>query len=243
VQFERLNYIDPVGSAIVSAHDNAIKQFGLEVIANISSSRASCAGAILRPNWITQSGRRSGSSRIKTTTKMTASEINVDRYLLHILLLLSADVEHNPGPNMIRKLNNIGIDTTPLGAEFLRDSTNGLKTAHVNTGNGGLIYHIDEIKRVISKYNLDILCVSETWVDNTHNPNEFGIDGYHFEHRDNNKTFQGKQGVGLFIKNNISYKPLPDIDPSDLMCMTIKSQTMAHHGNIQTPQITSIIFG
>lgn len=152
---------------------------------------------------------------------MTASEINVDRYLLHILLLLSADVEHNPGPN-IRKLNNIGMDTTPLGAEFLRDSTNGLKTAHVNTGNGGLIYHIDEIKRVISKYNLDILCVSETWVDNTHNPNEFGIDGYHFEHRDNNKTFQGKQGVGLFIKNNISYKPMPDMDPSDLMCMTIQ---------------------
>ena len=47
----------------------------------------------------------------------------------------------------------------------------GIKTAHLNTGNGGLLYHHDEVKRVISKFDLDVLALSETWIEKSQHPN------------------------------------------------------------------------
>ena len=61
--------------------------------------------------------------------------------------------------------------------------------------------------------------------------NEFNIDGYHFEHRDNNGMFQGKQGVAFYISNRLSYKSRPDLDSTDLMSLSIQL-TIPHRKSV-----------
>ena len=99
----------------------------------------------------------------------------------------------------------------------------GLKTAHINTGDGGLLYHLNDVERVLDKHNLDILCLSETWIDQNCDPDELNLSGYLFEHVDNDGSFIGKQGVGFYIKEGIAFKPKYDLSThQDLMSMTLE---------------------
>ena len=94
-----------------------------------------------------------------------------------------------------------------MATNTLKD-TKGIRTAHINTGNGGLLYHLDEVKRMLSNFSLDVLCISETWIDCAQDINEMNIDGYHLEHRDNNGTFMGKQGVAICNELGVCRGPI-----------------------------------
>ena len=41
----------------------------------------------------------------------------------------------------------------------------GFKVGHINTGEGGLIYHIDEVHKLPEEFEPDVLACSETWLD------------------------------------------------------------------------------
>ena len=51
--------------------------------------------------------------------------------------------------------------------------------------------------------------------------NECNIEGYHLEHGDNNGEFEGCQGVAMFISNKLSYKARADVDPKDIMSLSV----------------------
>ncbi|CAF3475451.1 unnamed protein product [Rotaria socialis] len=60
----------------------------------------------------------------------------------------------------------------------------------------------------------DIICLAETWLDNTNMINEYDIENYRFIHRDRTSSFkvdhplhlQKRGGVGIYIRNDIAIK-------------------------------------
>ena len=104
----------------------------------------------------------STSSKVSTTDHDSNVKSGMQQYLWHVLLLLSCDIETNPGPNR----SGLHLDNSPVLL-----NSKGIRTAHLNTGNGGLIYHIDEVRHVLSNYSLDVLGVLETWLTENDNVN------------------------------------------------------------------------
>ena len=54
------------------------------------------------------------------------------------------------------------IDTT--ASEELNKTVKGLKIGHINTGEGGLMYHLDEIHCLLVEKSPDVLACWETWL-------------------------------------------------------------------------------
>ena len=82
----------------------------------------------------------------------------------------------------------------------------GLKIAHLNIRS--LYNKLDEITFILCKSEIDILCISESWLDNSITDNEINIPGYIIERRDRNR--QGG-GVLMYIRETVKYDLRRDI--------------------------------
>ena len=84
----------------------------------------------------------------------------------------------------------------------------GLQICHLNIRS--IVNKIDEIKSFLSNGNVQILTLSESWMDNTLNANKFHIPGYHFIRQDRNykinpnKTYKRSGGLAMYIRDDIS---------------------------------------
>ena len=101
---------------------------------------------------------------------------------------------------------------------------NGLKIGHLNVR---ILYgKIDEIRFLITKINIDILCLTETWLHDMICDREVQIDGYVLIRRDRNINKKGG-GVCIFIHNTISFSErsdlLDDIIEAAWIELTLKS--------------------
>jgi exonuclease III len=99
--------------------------------------------------------------------------------------------------------------------------TQGFKIAHINTGNGGLLYHLSELTSLLDMYKLDVLAVTETWLSSDIDDDFIKIDGYEITRHDNTQ-FIGQQGVALYIKESIPHNSRPDLDSPLLMARTVQ---------------------
>ena len=117
------------------------------------------------------------------------------------------------------------------------NSTKGLKICHINSGQGGLLCHLDDIICTINKLKPDILAISETWLNEDTPTEAVTIPGYCFCRRDKPNNFIGAQGVGLYIKDNISYEEMPELDHPHLMNHSIK----VHRRN-RKPLLISVLY-
>ena len=95
--------------------------------------------------------------------------------------------------------------------------TDGLKIAHLNVGNGGLLYHLEELSRLCDKIKPDVLAITETWLTKDTMDNCVSIEGYDLVRRDKPGNFIGAQGVGIYVKEGLSATPRPDLEHPDLM--------------------------
>ena len=91
----------------------------------------------------------------------------------------------------------------------------GLKIAHINVRS--LFPKIDEIRFLLNNTNLDILCISEAWLDNTITDAQVKVDGYAIERNDRNRH---GGGVAMYIRDTLDYKLRDDLD-SDTECLWI----------------------
>ena len=82
----------------------------------------------------------------------------------------------------------------------------GLKLAHINARS--LYPKLDEIREIVIKSNIDILCISETWLDNTILNSEISIPGYSIARNDRNRE---GGGVLMYLRDGISYTIRHDI--------------------------------
>ena len=68
------------------------------------------------------------------------------------------------------------------------------------------------------KHEYDVICVNETWLDNSVNNHEIDLDGYDLIRKDRNRH---GGGVATFIRNTINYKIRSDIMPENLETITV----------------------
>lgn len=113
----------------------------------------------------------------------------------------------------------------------------GIKIAHVNTGEGGLILHIDEVHNLLVDYNPDILACSETWLEDDYDKGPIETDMYAFYSRQKPADMQGEQGVGFFIKRSLDSTERPEFDHPHIMNCTIEIRR-----NKSKPIILSCIY-
>ena len=68
---------------------------------------------------------------------------------------------------------------------------------------------ISELRSLAVKTNAAVICLSETWLDDSITDSEISIDGYCLVRRDRNKS---GGGVCMYIRNVISFSPRIDLD-------------------------------
>ena len=78
----------------------------------------------------------------------------------------------------------------------------GFKIAHVNIQS--LRYKVDDIRILLNDNNFDVLCLTETWLDNNIDDNEIKIDGYNINRLD--RTDKQHGGILFYVKDGIIFK-------------------------------------
>ena len=105
-----------------------------------------------------------------------------------------------------RDIPTITNITTPI--EFIKEKLkkykNNLTSFHINAQS--IPKHYDEIVRLLTETDVDILGVSETFVCEKTPKIFYEIPGYKFFHRD--RTMKSRGGVGLYIKDGLVCKEI-----------------------------------
>jgi hypothetical protein len=106
-----------------------------------------------------------------------------------LLILRSGDVHPNPGPTTV--LKSVSICQVNVQSLYLR-----------------LGYHrrkIDEIHTLlVNNAGIDIICLSETWLNNDITDDMVKIPGYKIHRKDRTANIAG--GAGIYITDNIPHR-------------------------------------
>ena len=133
---------------------------------------------------------------------------------LHNETITSVDIDSNLSLNDNSSLSNSlsdnidddsstssSVDEDPILIQILNQLNNykGLKIAHLNVRS--LYPKIDEIRVVVISLHLDVMCISETWLNESISDGEIAIDGYSIVRKDRENQRGG--GVCLYYKNTL----------------------------------------
>ena len=95
-------------------------------------------------------------------------------------------------------------------------SSKGLTLLHINVRS--LLPKLTEIRILLRDSNAAFLAVTESWLDKTVGEGEINVDGYNFVWKDRNRH---GGGVGIYIREGISFNLRPDLDDPDVECIFI----------------------
>ena len=98
-----------------------------------------------------------------------------------------------------------------------RLNSKGFKIAQLNIRS--MIKNIDEFRMYALNHQHDIICVNETWLDNTVNNHEVELNGYDLVRKEGNRR---GGGVEMFIRSMINYKIGLDLMPDNLETITVE---------------------
>ena len=112
-------------------------------------------------------------------------------YFFRALLLLSGDIQFNPGP----AINKINGDVS--WEHFKR---RGLHFIHLNISS--LLPKIDELREIAKHSNASVIGITESKLDESVFDSEISIEGYDIVRNDRNRH---GGGVVCYVKNNLSY--------------------------------------
>ena len=115
------------------------------------------------------------------------------------LLLLSGDIEVNPGPVQFSPDAQNGIPSTQAKNgldKFEMLNKRGLHFLHVNINS--VLPKLEEIRYIARSVNLSVIGLSESKLDNSVNDNEISIPGYDIMRKDRSRN--GGGGIGLYKK-------------------------------------------
>ena len=120
------------------------------------------------------------------THEKTASKCNVRRgVMIALLLLLSGDVQSNPGPEL-------QCIQTPADLNLM----SGLKCIHLNVRS--LVPKMDMVRIWVKSTDADIVVISETWLTKSITNEDISILGYNVYRSDRPKK---GGGVAIFVKS------------------------------------------
>ncbi len=89
----------------------------------------------------------------------------------------------------------------------------------VNTNAQSLVCKVDELSVFLKENNVDIACISETWLKDTVPDNAVNIDGFKVERTDRKEVMGG--GVCCFLRYGTPYKVWHDLSDPDLETLWI----------------------
>nr|XP_054593339.1 uncharacterized protein LOC129160189 [Nothobranchius furzeri] len=103
----------------------------------------------------------------------------------------------------------------------------------------GLKNHIQDVKSNQKLLTADIICLTETWLKETHPPESISLPGWTFHHKTRSdsydetglfSTFRSKNGggVGFYHKNSIMCKSMA-FNCNNLEALLFSTQTLNHH--------------
>ena len=95
-------------------------------------------------------------------------------------------------------------------------SSKGLVFLHVNARS--LISKLEEIRKLLRDSKAAALAISESWLDDLVSSGEVSVDGYNFVRNDRNRH---GGGVGLYIRQGISYNVRTDLMRPNLECIFV----------------------
>ena len=75
--------------------------------------------------------------------------------------------------------------------------------AHLNVRS--LTSKVDELHYILKKLRIDVLCVSETWLDSEIGEQSVQIPAFHFYRKDRKDKLGG--GVGIYVRDGLDFKP------------------------------------
>ena len=145
---------------------------------------------------------------------------------LFILILLSGDIELNPGPYSV----DGSVDTSDILSSTSFDSlTNHLSILHLNIQN--ILPKIDLIRVEATSYN--ILIFSESWLKPTVNNQEIRIENFMPPFRTDRNDRLGGRGI-VYVRDTLSCKRRVDLEVQGVegvrLELTIKYQTHSCRG-------------
>ena len=130
---------------------------------------------------------------------ISRSQMQNDKSFCKHLMLLSGDIEVNPGPVQYPQSIQYGIPNTQYKNDLDKlemFSKQGLHFIHVDMNS--VLPKIEEIRYNACSVNLSIIVLSESKLDNSVDDNEISIPGYDILRKDRNRS---KGGGGLtYIK-------------------------------------------
>ena len=91
-------------------------------------------------------------------------------------------------------------------------TTSNITISHVNINSITSRCRLDELSYFASLQGIDILCLTETKLDDSIHPSLFSLDCYHTpltRHRN-----RSRGGVAIYVRNNLAVKRLPNLEIS-----------------------------
>ncbi len=131
----------------------------------------------------------------------------VEIFVIQLLLKLSNDIDPNPGPITICQANVQSLMSLPQGTP---------RTI------GNRPPKLLEIESLVKRESIDILCLSESWLNDNYSDNDISIADMPLVYRRDRGSRGG--GVLVYASTNIVIKPLKDIQPtnSEIICLDIQ---------------------
>ncbi|KAK9701572.1 hypothetical protein QE152_g30473 [Popillia japonica] len=96
-------------------------------------------------------------------------------------------------------------------------STDCVRMGHINVRS--LLPKVNEIKNLILHRNLDILCLSETWLSEMVTHNSICIEGYNIIRKDRGSR---GGGVAIYIKKNFTFSIIPTGDSIEQLWVSLQ---------------------
>jgi hypothetical protein len=117
-----------------------------------------------------------------------------------LLLLRAGDVHPNPGPSYVNK--SLSICHVNVQSLYLRIGYHRRKIDEIHT-------------TLVNEEKIDIICLSETWLDNNISDDDLKIPGYIIRRKDRSYNYAG--GAGMYISENLNHRranefEFPEID-------------------------------
>ena len=155
------------------------------------------------------------------------------------------DEKYEPTPNSYQEITE--KNDMPDSIDQVKKSKNDLLITHLNCRSVGNKF--EELQNTIDIINPDIICMSETWFDNSVPPNAHIPEGYNLIRKDRNENFQMKYkknnggGVAILYRTylNITEKKSLNDDTEDILWAQVQMKNSFLLGVVYRPDYSQMI--
>ena len=107
---------------------------------------------------------------------------------------------------------------------------------------------VEEFHNICNKLNPSIVCITETWLDNSHGPQAYVSEGYAVIRQDRSSSFKQKYkknnggGVAIFHKKELKVRILKNIiEPEETLWIEVKSKPSFILGIVYRSEYTDLL--